>query len=73
MNNQQNQVSSPLVVSPQEMRVLRLESSKRAAATMTRDQILAQMRRNGSIVSPNPWYREPRKTTGSGADVGVAK
>ena len=41
MNDQQNQGSSPLVASPEEMRVLRLESSKRAAATMTREQMLA--------------------------------
>jgi len=61
MNKQQNQGSSPLVASPQELRVLRLESSKRAAATMTREQMLAQMRRNGSIVTPNPWYRGNEK------------
>jgi hypothetical protein len=65
MNDQQNQGSSPLVASPEEMRVLRLESSKRAAATMTREQMLAQMRKSGSIVSSNPWYRGRRKATGS--------
>ena len=66
MSDQHNQGSSPLVASPEEMRVLRLESSKRAAATMTREQMLAQMRRNGSIVSPNPWYRGHKKATDSG-------
>ncbi len=44
---------------------MRLESSRLAANTLTQEQALEQMRRNGSISSPNPWYRGPEKRGGS--------
>lgn len=44
---------------------MRLESSRLAANTLTQEQAHEQMRRNGSISSPNPWYRGPEKRGGS--------
>lgn len=35
---------------------IRLQSAKDAAQNLTQEQAHAQMRRNGSIPSINPWY-----------------
>lgn len=44
---------------------LRLRSSRVAAETLTQEQAHEQMRRNGSVSSPNPYYRGPEKRGGS--------
>jgi hypothetical protein len=44
------------ILSLQEMRLRRLESS-RLARDMTMEQVQKQMRQNGAIMTPNPWYR----------------
>ena len=53
------------VVARGQMLQMRLQSSRIAAETLTQEQAHEQMRRNGSVSSPNPWYRGPEKQGGS--------
>ncbi len=48
-----------------QMLQLRLRSSRIAAETLTQEEAHAQMRRNGSVSSPNPYYRGPENRGGS--------
>lgn len=48
-----------------QMLQMRLRSARVAAETLTQEEAHAQMRRNGSVSSPNPWYRGPEKRGGS--------
>ncbi len=43
----------------------RLRSARVAVETFTQEEAHAQMRRNASVSSPNPWYRGPEKRGGS--------
>lgn len=52
------------VLNAEEMRKLRYEHSL-LARKMTVEEMHMQMRRNGSVPSPNPWYRGPEKAAGS--------
>lgn len=53
------------VVARGQMRELRWRSSQLAAATLTQEQAHEQMRRNGSVSSPNPYYCGPENRGGS--------
>jgi hypothetical protein len=53
------------VVARGQMRALRLRSSQLAAETLTQEQAHEQMRRNGSVSSPNPYYLGPENRGGS--------
>lgn len=53
-------MKSDIVATPQEMYAIRMQSSLEAA-NLSQKQAHAQMRRNGSIPTPNPWYKSPKK------------
>jgi hypothetical protein len=44
----------------EKIRKARLEGFE-AGKKMSQEEAQTQMRRNGSVSSPNPWYREPKK------------
>jgi hypothetical protein len=52
------------VAAPGKLRELRFLSSL-LSRKMTREEARAQMRRNGSVQSPNPYYRGPENEDGS--------
>jgi hypothetical protein len=52
------------VAAPGKLRDLRSLSSL-LSRKMTREEARAQMRRNGSVQSPNPYYRGPENGDGS--------
>ena len=49
------------VLNPGEMLRARLESSLTAQLSLTAQQVHRQMRKNGSVPSPNPFYTGQRK------------
>ena len=45
-----------IILTPEEMRQVRLQGSIYARTTLSRRAMHAMMRKNGSVPSPNPWY-----------------
>lgn len=52
------------VLTWEELKLARMESS-RQARNMTLEEVSGQMRSNGSITVPNPWYRGKPKDESS--------
>ena len=53
------------VLKPGELRSARCKSSLLAQRTLTAEQAHRQMRKNGSVPSPNPFYNGLEKPAGS--------